>query len=317
MADTNHDRLDANEVAFFRDQLRVVDKTVYEFKTPGNLSRSLIPLITDVAEDANAYTYRMVKRWGRAKFGASLGDDAPRIEFAAAERSQVIHNVTDSYGYNLLEIRRAARIGSSLDADRARAARMQIEDTIDAVLANGDAATETRGLLNQSTSNFVALYTLADGATGSKTWASKTAKEILKDVQGMATQLIANLKQHGNNTLSRFTLVVPTEQHALLLQPIGSNSDKTLLKFIMENDPRIAEIVAWHRCDGAGAAAGGTGDRICMYAKDSTVLGSLVPMEFSPQSPQQKNLEFVINCLARCGGVVVRYPVAMLYADGS
>lgn len=317
MADTNNDRLDAVETAFFRDQLRVVDKTVYEFKYPGNLSRSLIPPILDVAEDANAYTYRMVKRWGRAKFGASLGDDAPRIEFASAEKSRVIHNVTDSYGYDLLEIKRAARIGSTLDADRARGARMQIEDAIDSVLANGDAATDTPGLLNQSTTNFVELYVLADGATGSKTWASKTAKEILKDVQGMATRLVANLKQAGNNSLNRFTLVVPTEQHALLLQPIGSDVNKTLLKFIQENDPRIAEIVAWHRCDGAGAAAGGTGDRICMYAKDSTVLGSLVPMEFSPQSPQPKNLQFIINCLARCGGVVVRYPVAMLYADGS
>lgn len=308
-------RLDDGESIFLTNQLKVIDRVTYEVPYPTLLARSLVPPILDVPETAPSYNYKMVKRWGRAKIGGSLGDDAPRIEWTAEEASRIIYPVTDSYAYNVLEIREAKRAGVDLDSDRARGARDTIEEGIDGMLANGNPDTNTPGLLSQSTTNFVELHTLADGATGSKTWASKTPREILADVQGMATRIVTKLKQSGNTTLNRFTLVVPTAQHALLLQPIGSNSDKTLLKFIMENDPRIAEIVEWHRCDTADAA--GTGPRLCMYAKNSNVLGALVPMEFTPHAPQAKNLEYIITCLARCGGVIVRYPVAMLYADGS
>lgn len=308
-------RLDDGESIFFYGQLRAVDKIVYETPSPPNLSRGLIPPIMDVPETAKSYNYKLVKRWGRAKVGGSLGDDAPRVEWSGEELSRVINNVTDSYAYDVLEIREAKRVGQDLDVDRARGARQTIEDEIDSILANGNAYTNMPGLLNQSTSSFVELHVLADGATGSKTWASKTPREILADLQAMANRLVTKLKQGGAGAGHRFTVVIPTAQYSLLLQPIGSNTDKTILKFIQDNDSRLAEIVQWHRCDGAGA--GGTTDRICMYVKDSTVLGALVPMEFSPHAPQPKNLQYVINCLARCGGVVVRYPVAVLYADGS
>jgi hypothetical protein len=306
-------RLDDGESIFFTNQLRAIDKIVYEIPTPANLSRSLIPSVMDVPETAKAYTYRLVKRWGRAKVGGSLGDDAPRVEWSGEELSQVITNVTDSYAYDVLEIREAKRVGQDLDVDRARGARLTIEDEIDNILAVGNGANNLKGLLNQSTSNFVELHVLDAGALGFKSWLKKTPREILADLQGMANKLVGKLKQGGAGAGHRFTVTLSTAQYSLLLQPIGSNTDKTILKFIQDNDPRLAEIVQWHRCDGAGA--GGTSDRICMYVKDSTVLGALVPMEFNPQAPQPKNMQYVINCLARCGGVVVRYPVAMLYAD--
>src|SRR4051812_37865472 len=117
------ERLDAAESIFFKRQLESIDRTVYETLYPDNKGRTLIPTVMDVAESAPAYLWRMTSRFGRAKVGGNLGDDHPRVEVSGEESSQVIKNITDSYAYDILEIKEAARTGTPLDAMRAKAAR--------------------------------------------------------------------------------------------------------------------------------------------------------------------------------------------------
>jgi hypothetical protein len=313
-----NERLDAAESVYFKRQLESIDKTVYETLYPGNKGRSLVPTVLDVAESAPAYLWRMTKRFGRAKIGGSLGDDAPRVDVAGEESSQVIKNVTDSYAYDFMEIREAARTGTNLDGMRAKAARDTIETAIDEILATGDTPSGLKGLLNQTTGGSgVGLYVLGDkaaGGAGVKTWSTATPNEIVKDVFGMATDLVKGLKQADAPGLSQFTLVLPVEQYTQIAQDrMGDASDKTILSFILTNSPYVKEIVPWYRCDGAGASGA---DRMVMFAKDPQVLGALVPMEFTAMPPQERNMQFVVNCIARTGGVIVRYPIAVRYADG-
>jgi hypothetical protein len=52
------------------------------------------------------------------------------------------------------------------------------------------------------------------------------------------------------------------------------------------------------------------------YRKDPNVLELIVPQEFEQFPPQERNLEVVINCHMRCGGVVCYYPLAISFGDG-
>lgn len=307
-------RLDAVENMYFRRQLEFIDKNVYEALYPDNKGRQLIPSIEGIPDTAPSYSYSMIERFGRAKIGGDMGDDAPRVEVTRTESTaQVIQNVTAAYGYNLLEIREAARVSTPLDGLRAKAARDTIETTIDEILATGSAAHGLKGVLNLTGVNTYTLGTKA--ASGTKSWLNgATPNEITKDVFGMATKIVNQLKDAAGPAWHSFTLAVPVEQFSHIAQAkMGDGDSSTILKFVLTNSPYVKEIIPWSRCDGAGV---GGDDRALMFVKDPKVVGAIVPMEFTTQPPEQRNLNFLINCLARCGGVITRYPIAMQYADG-
>ena len=72
-------------------------------------------------------------------------------------------------------------------------------------------------------------------------------------------------------------------------------------------------VEPWHRLEGAGA--GGL-NRMIGFRADPEVLGYILPREFTQEPPQSKNLEVMVPCRSRCGGTVVRYPLALTYVDG-
>ena len=76
----------------------------------------------------------------------------------------------------------------------------------------------------------------------------------------------------------------------------------------------ITDVDFWHKLDLADAA--GTGPRMVTYQRDPEVLELVIPQEFEQFPPQARNLAFVVPCHARVGGVVVYYPLAIVYTDG-
>ena len=125
----------------------------------------------------------------------------------------------------------------------------------------------------------------------------------------------ALVKYGGGAEFETFDIVLPITQYAQISQRrMGDGSDKTILNFMRESSPWLGEISPWTKCTNAGA--GGAIDRMVCYPKNSTVVSAVVPMEFQTLPVQQRNLRFIVPCLATTAGVVSRYPVAMQYADG-
>jgi hypothetical protein len=308
MSDT---RLDAAESAWFQRELEYIDRTVYETIFPDNKARELIPTQQGVPDWAKVYTWRMFEKFGRAKIAANMADDIPRADVTGREESKIIKVIPSSYGWDIFEIKASRANGTKLDALKAMAARLAIETGVDEVLALGSANDNLDGLL---TLTGTTPYTLADKAAGGKTWAVATSDEIAADLFGAVTTIKNAMKNAGGPGFSNFTVVLPVAQHAMISQRrMGDGSDKTILRFVIDNSPFITEIEPWHHCSGAGAM--GT-DRMVVYPKTPLVLAGIVPMEYTTLTPEQRNLEYVVNAMSTTGGVVVRYPVAIAYGDG-
>ena len=92
----------------------------------------------------------------------------------------IIKSLGDSYGYSIQEMRASRMAGKSLDTRKAESARYQIDYLNNKIAWNGDAETGLKGVL--STDNDVPLYTVANGAKGTTSWADKTEDEILADI---------------------------------------------------------------------------------------------------------------------------------------
>lgn len=300
-------KLDASESVFFKRQLEAIDRRAFDQKYAALKARQLIPTVPGIPDWANVYTWREFDKYGKAKVIANMADDLPRADAKGTENSKVIKTLGSAYGYDVMEIKRAAATQTPLEQMKAAAARFAIEQEIDDILATGLSTHNLQGILNLSNT---LTFTPATKAAGGTEWSVATPDEIVSDLTGIANYIVEQTK----GVFSRFVVVLPIEQYNIIAtKRMGDGSDSTILKFVLGVSPFIEAIEPWFKCDAAGA---GSADRMVCYPRDEMVLGGIVPMEFTPLEPEKRNLEYVIDCIASCGGVVCRYPVAVAYGDG-
>lgn len=312
-------RLDQGESAFFLRGLESVDQKAYMRRFPELIARQVIPTFESVEAWASVYTWREYTPVGSAKIIGNAADDLPSSDVTGAEFSQGIRDCGSSYQYSLKEIKKAAAMNTPLDAMRAETSRTATEQLVDKILATGDALNKLNGVLSlDSTSiaaaNRVGLFTLGTKAAGGTAWGTlaapkATGQEVANDLIGMASQIVDTT----NGIWSKLNIVMPIAQYNYAASTrLNAINDTTALEFALKSG-FIGSIKPWYQCKTAGA---GAVTRMACFPSDPMVLGGIVPSEWTPQPPQQKNLAFVVPCVASCGGVVCRYPVAMLYADG-
>lgn len=313
-------RFDASESAFFARQLETIDQTIYMQQFALLKARELLPLITSVGPNDLEYTWRKFTTSGKAHI---LGDKATDLTVAAVkgqEETSRIKDIEDMFTYSIPEIRAAASRNMPLDDLNARAARQAHETKIDELLAFGSAldtnATGMRGFVNSDDLVDYTTFapTVKDGGSD-HTWTVVGADpaKIIADVTSFVAQLSGQLQQ-AQGIQGKYTLVLPLTHYALIAgMPASTLVTRSVLDYILTN-PLIEAVVPWTKL--TGAKHGGSGQRMIIYVRDPMVLGGLVPLNFTRQPEQYDGLQVKIPCWSRCGGAVIRYPVAMAYGDG-
>lgn len=302
-------RLDANESWFFEREMEAIDGRVYEREYPEFQARSFLSTITSVDETDKVYTYRMTDRTGKARWIEGKSTDAPRAGVMAAEKSQTIKRMADSYSWDIWEIKAAAKASRPLDDALAFAARQNIEELIDETLAYGDSTLGLKGFLTLASGTTP--FTLSTKSGGGTTWANGTGEEMANDLLKMANNLVDTTK----GVFRQFRCVLPLELFNLAaVTKLGALNNTTVLQYVQSTSPYIKQIEPWYRASTVPGVSGSK--RIVMWADDPKVIGALVPQEFTTLPPQRVGFEEVVYCAAACGGVVERYPLAISYGDG-
>jgi hypothetical protein len=302
--------LDASESLFFKRQLEAISTTLYEQLYPENNARDLIPPVTDNPDWAREYTQRMVERVGRAKFIGDEADDLPLTDAIASERSKIIKPLGDSYKFSIFDIKAAAATNTPLQDQRAKSARRGVDDLIDQTLMLGSTPHNLEGLLTLANTQ-----TLAAGAKsgGGLTWAAGNPKEVSDDVTGLVSLIVETLENRKDAMFSRFVIVIPYKQYRQLATTQFSQASDAKILDWLKGDPSIEDVVPSRWCKGAGA--GGT-DRMVVFPRTNEVVGAIVPVDFMTEPPEKRNLTYIVNCWATCGGITCPYPVAVGYMDG-
>lgn len=313
----NLPHLDTSQQLFFSRSLESIDKTPYQTLFAGMLGRRYIPNQEGVPEWANVYTYRMYEQTGKAKIIGPGVNDLPRVGVTAVEASRIIKQIGVSYGWTVREIQQAAATGQALDMMTVNAARNSVARQVDDLLATGSSTYNIQGLLNVSGVN-VATASTKTGSGAGTAWIRAVPvapDEILADINLIVATARGQLKQAGDEVpvFARFTLLISSANYAYIAStPRSPNSDTSILKWAIANNPWIESIEEWYQCDAAG---GSTSPRMVCYPRDPLCVAALVPQEFTSLPPQEEGLGFVIPATGSCGGVVCRYPVAMQYMD--
>lgn len=299
--------LDASENVFFSRQLELVKARTYDRKYPNLRAREFIPMDTEIDNAVETIRLRSYTNFGVARLLASYSEDLPRADVKSDDQTFSVKGLGVSYGYNVQEVRAAARAGVALDSKKAAAARRAVEVQIDRILATGDAATGLRGILNvQNALNYVVP---ADGTGSSALWSTKTPTQIVRDMVGICEFIVAQTAEVEAPNM----LLMPRAQYTQIrTQRFDSNSDKTILQWFQSTYPSVM-VDTWYRMQGAGS--GGT-NRMMAYTMSPDHIQGCVPQEFEQLPVQERGLEFIVPCHARVGGVQAYYPLSIAYGDG-
>jgi hypothetical protein len=298
-------RLDAKFTAVLEKQLEHVKAATYDIVYPEMKARQIIPVSHDADPGAETIAYRQWDDFGMAQIIANYGDDLPLIDALVEEYQQKVKGLGAAYQWSIQDLRRSAMAGSNLESRRARAARRAIEQQIENIAALGNSNAGLNGFAKHAN---VPLVTPTTG-----TWSSATGAQMVGDMMKLASAVVNTSKE----TFMPDTIIMPITTYNLFattrISTTGDTNTTALQAFLASN-PWVKNIGTWNKL--ATADAGDTGPRVVCYKRDPEVLTLEIPQEFEQLPPQAKNMAFQVPVHARCGGVIVYYPIAMAYMDG-
>ena len=293
-AEGAYNRSDANETAFLERELVQLRTREFEVKYRSSLARTFLPKASDIASSASVYSYKVNDRTGSALIGGNGADDAPQVEVSTEEVLGKVLPVRASYGYEINEIREAVRVGTPLSARKQSAARDIIERGIDSMLFDGAGVTGVTGVSNAPSVNSIAL-TLWDQATPVDT------------IVGDLNNLVNEVAEQSAQEFMVDCILLPLEQFNVInTKFVGVDNTVTILAAFLANHPGLA-IKPWHKLSAQAIA----------FQMTSDVVEAIIPQEFEQIAPQARNMKFIVNCQARCGGVAVYQPLGMVYGTMS
>ena len=299
--------MDANEGVLFARQLEYVESRAYEVKYPTLKGRELFPVDYSVPTGAETYTYRMYDHQGAFNLITNYSDDFKRVNVTGVEVTGKVHSYGASVEYSVQDIRAAAMGGIPLQDHEIRAARRASEQKLDDIILNGEPDGNLFGIMTHPN---IPNAAVPAGASTDTEWSTKTADEILFDMNDIVSDMIDLTK----GVEAPDTLILPHAQYELINNTARSTtSDTTILEFFLRNNSHINKVEPWYKLKGAGA---GATDVMIAYRNDAEVIQSVIPQEFEMFPAQPKNMAFNIPCHARFGGVRVRYPLAISIRRG-
>lgn len=303
---------------FFARELDYIKAQSYDVEYPEFTALALFPISNEVNPGAETTTYYSYDKTGMAKIINNYATDLPRADVKGKPSTAYIKSVGASYGYSVQEMRASRMAGKSLDVRKAEAARYSIDYALNKIAWAGDTENNLVGVLTPT--NDIPLYTVPNGASGKTDWASKTAEEILADINGMQKQVARTTK----NVERPDTLAVAADVYIDISTRQIPNTGYTVLKFILENAPYLKDVVAASELQAdsveinpyASETAGEGKNVAFLFKKDARKLSIENPLPFYQYPLQAKGLEIEVPCEARTAGAIIYYPLSALIAVG-
>lgn len=305
--------LDAGETLFFSRELESRKAKTYDVIKSPLKAFELFPVDSSAGAGAESIAYEQYDITGMAKIIANYADDLPRADVKGKEFVGKIKSVGNSYGYSVQEIRAAQMAGKGLAQRKADAAARTQRETWNKIAFYGDADNGLPGLL---TNPNIPASSASNGAAGTPQWSTKTATEILADLNALANTIVSST----NGAEQPDTVILPVDQYTLIAStPRSTTSDTTILEYFLTNNPFITSVEWANEMGSVQLAANGvtdfTGNVAFAYRKSADVLTLEMPQMFEQFPPQERGLEFVIPCHSRIAGVLVYYPLACRFLD--
>lgn len=238
--------------------------------------------------------------YGRAQIVHNKATDIPAADIGKINRNANLFQIANYICFSTMELEVAARTGSPLDQGKHQAAMIAQAAEIDRIFWQGDAS---YGITGFNGFNFAQVDLKADGTGNSKTWESKGAAEIARDMRALVRAIAINT----NSLVRADTLYLSGD--AMELAATKNINGKTALAIFAETMPgvNVVESVAMKTLGGKDILA---------LQKSAAVGGIWLPM-FGYRHPEQREgLGIKTIFESRTAGLVIGNSKAIVTATG-
>lgn len=309
----SYDMNDATTLSFVQSQLSHIETQVYRKQYPDIQYPGLIPVDTSANEWAASVTFYSMDAVGQAKFISGNSDDIPVVGINKSQFQHGIHMAGIGYQYNIEEVNQAQMLGVSLASEDASMARRAYEEFVDdKLLVTGDPLKGMHPLTNYPGVTIVAAPV---GAGGGATWDTKTADEVLMDINN----LLSGVWVDSRTVEIADTLLMSEQAFVKMSNKRIPGTAMTLLAYVMANNVltlRTGRALMIRTVRGLETAGVGGIERLVAYRRDPEVLKAHIPMPHRFLPMQIRNLQYVVPGIFRFGGLEIRRPGAVRYLDG-
>lgn len=293
--------LDAAGSIFFQNELEQIKARAYDVLYPELSYDKAFDVSTEINPGAAEIVYQTFDRRGRAKIVVGPANDIPRVDVEGKETRIPVRPLVASFGYTIDEIEAARFVGRPLEQKRANACRLAIEEQMNEIAWKGDTQSGLKGFFTSSIPTSAA----PNGGGGTPQWSTKTAAEILADVNYAFTRVFEDSK--GVERANR--MGVPLAQWNLIMTTqYAANSDLTIAQWIVMQSPWLSSLDQIMAINELDSTFTGATDYLIVWTKNPEKLQVEMPMDVTFMEPQLDGLEYVTIARAKTGGMNVYYP---------
>lgn len=295
---------------FAYQDLTNIQRSVYEVRYPQYNILNVIPVTQDAQPYDMFYQWELQDYTGSAKIISDFADDLPTVDTVAAINVKPIQTLGDCYYWSHLEWEAANAPNNRrpLRDSKAIAARRAIDQLMNQLALYGDEAYNMTGLVNDPSIPVVAAA--ATGTGGSTRWSTKTAEQILTDLNNLIQSIITN----SRNVERPRRILISNRAYGILQNKLTTAvGGVSTLAFFLSSNPEIESIIPIWELDGAGP--GGT-DLAIAYDPDPRKVSIEAPELFRQLEPQTRNLTTYVLCYARFAGFTAHYPASIAILQG-
>jgi len=305
-------------LSFLLSQTSHIESQVWAKKYPDLTYAEDVPIDNSASPWIKSVTYFSSDKVGKAALMHGRGTDFPMVDIDRQKFETEVVMAGIGYDYSLEELAQALMVTPrvNLTADKASAARRAYEEFCDSVAYTGGGVNDWTGLLNYAG---ITPTDVADGAgAADTTWETKTADEILKDINETLTGIWT-----ASNTIELAdTILLPLTSYAHISQKrLDSTMTITVLEYVQRANVYTMQtgkplrIRARRELETAGVGSP-TSKRMIAYKRDPEVLKMHIPMPFRfLPAFQASPMVFQVPGIFRLGGLDIRRPGAVRYRD--
>lgn len=291
--------------ALIRPQdLNAIDKRVYEPHASELKARSIFSLKTDIPAGAKTYSFDVMTRTGVAKILAPGATDVPLVDADLEEETVKIYSIAAAFNISVQEVREAQMANRQIEVTKADTVRKAIAEKENQVAFSGD---KTHGIKGLTDTVGIQVYATPNNEAGTSTkWKDKTGKEIVADIR-KAKNIINKLNGHTADTL----LLTP-DSNEELEKTFNEFTQQSVLEYIL-SQKWFTRIETINDLKGKGLAGSE-----CFVVLDSSpdVVQLGIPLDITRHPQEYAFPNTKVPFEERTTGLIVRYPMAIVRADG-
>jgi hypothetical protein len=256
---------------------------------------------------------------------AWIGKDTTQITNISVDIAKIVHDLRPwglELKYTILELESAAQIGRPVDNQKFEGLKLKHQMDIDEQVYYGDTATKDTGLINSDLVTNINNLPNGAGAPVSPHWSTKSADEILSDVNFALTSVWS---ASAWAVIPSRLLLPPTQFGLISTMKVSAAGNVSVLRYVQENNllttsgrGKLDILPAkWLVGAGVGGTIGtaGTVDRMVVYTKEKDYIRyPMTPLQRTPL--QYDGIYQKTTYYCRLGVVEVVYPETIGYFDG-